>query len=87
MEPFEDQNRGGLEKLNFKAKATRKGFLAIALVMIAVFLAAGYAVVLEYTLNVPSSVIVVEANPSVELVATDNTTVVTSIAFGNVVQG
>jgi hypothetical protein len=75
------------KRLSFKARVTRKGFWLIALALIAVFLAAGYAFVLEYTLNVPSSVVVVKANPLVELIATDNTTVVTSIAFGNVVQG
>jgi hypothetical protein len=86
-EPFECKNGGAVKNLNFKVKTTRKGVLLIALLVIAVFAAAGYAVVLEYTLNVPSTVVVVQASPSLELIATDNTTVVTSLTFGNIVQG
>lgn len=71
----------------FKTKVSHKGFWLIALAVIAAFSAIGYAAVLEYTLNVPSNVVVVKAEPSLELIANDNTTVVTSITFGNIVQG
>jgi hypothetical protein len=73
--------------LNFKGKATSKRLWLIALAAIVVVSAVGYAVVQDFTLNVPSSVVVVQANPMLELIATDNTTIVTSITFGNVVQG
>jgi len=73
--------------LNFKAKLSNKGFWLIALVVIAALSGIGFAAVLEYTLNVPSTVVVVKADPMVQLLANDNTTVVTSITFGNIVQG
>jgi len=76
-----------IKKLSFKAKSTRKGALLIALLVVGVFAAVGYAVVLEYTLSVPSTVVVVQADPSVQLIASDNTTVVTSLTFGSIVQG
>jgi hypothetical protein len=73
--------------LNFKVKATNKRFLLITLAIIAVFSVITYAAVQDYTLNVPSSVVVVQADPGLELIALDNTTVVTSITFGNIAQG
>jgi hypothetical protein len=88
-EPFEykDKGGGGQKKLNLKAKAANKRFWLIALAIIAVFSVIAYAAVQDYTLNVPSSVVVVKADPTLELIALDNTTVVKSITFGNVVQG
>ncbi len=77
----------GLKKLNFKGRAMNKRFWLITLALIAVFSAFGYAAVRDYVLTVPSSVVVVEADPRLELIATDNTTVVTSITVGDVVQG
>jgi len=73
--------------LDFKAKLLNKRFWLIALAIIAVFSVIAYAAVQDFVLNVPSSVVVVEADPGLQLVALDNTTVVTSITFGNVVQG
>lgn len=74
--------------MNFKGKATKKRFwLIISLAVIAVVSAIGYAAVQNYTLNVPSGVVVVKADPALELIATDNTTVVAFITFGNVAQG
>ena len=73
--------------MNFKGRATSKNFWFIILAVIAGASAIGYAAFQDYVLNVPSSVVVVEADPGLELIATDNTTVVTSITFGNVVQG
>jgi hypothetical protein len=72
--------------VNFKIKAASKRFWLITVAVIALFSVIGYAAV-QYTLNTPSSVGVIQANPSLELIALDNTTVVTSIPFGNVVQG
>jgi len=73
--------------LNLKAKAAKKRFWLVILAVIAVFSVIAYAAVQDFTLNVPSSVVVVQADPGLQLVALDNSTVVTSIAFGNVVQG
>ena len=73
--------------MNFKGKVTNKKFWFIALALFAVFSVITYAAVQDYTLNVPSNVVVVQADPAVELIALDNTTVVTSITFGNVAQG
>lgn len=87
MEPLKIRMGEGLKKLNFKGRAMNKRFWLIALVLIAVFSAFGYAAVRDYVLDVPSSVVVVEADPRLELIATDNTTVVTSITVGDVVQG
>lgn len=47
----------------------------------------GYATLQDYILSVPSSVVVVSANPALQLIATDNITVVTSLTFGDVPQG
>jgi hypothetical protein len=73
--------------VDFKGKAVSKIIWLIALVMIAATSAVGYALILNYTLNVSSSVLVVKADPGLELIASDNITVVTSINFGEVVQG
>jgi hypothetical protein len=73
--------------LNFKVKATNKRFWLIILAVIAVFSVIAYAAVQDFTLNVPSSVVVVQADPGLQLIALDNTTVVTSISFGSIVQG
>jgi hypothetical protein len=70
-----------------KTKLSNKGLLLIALVVIAALSGIGFAAVLEYALNVPSTVVVVRADPMLELIANDNTTVVTSISFGSIVQG
>jgi len=67
--------------------ATNKRFWLVTLVLIAVFSAFGYAAVRDYTLDVPSSVVVIETDPRLELIANDSKTVVTSIAIGEVVQG
>jgi hypothetical protein len=83
---IEHKNGGGLKKLKFKVNAVSKRFCLIALAVVAVVSVIGYAAV-QYTLNVPSSVVVVKANPELQLIALDNKTVVTSISFGNVVQG
>jgi hypothetical protein len=72
--------------LNLKRKVASKKFWLIALAVIAVFSCISYAAV-QFTLNVPSSVVVVKASPGLELVAADNKTVVRSIAFGDIVQG
>jgi hypothetical protein len=76
-----------LKKLNVKARLTDKTFWLIVLAVVAVFSVVAYAAFQAFTLNVPSSVVVVQADPGLQLVALDNTTVVTSIAFGNIVQG
>jgi hypothetical protein len=73
--------------LNFKAKLTDKRFWLIVLAVVAVFSVVAYAAFQDFTLNVPSSVVVVQADPGLQLIALDNTTVVTSITFGNIVQG
>ena len=73
--------------MNFRVKITNKRFWLITLAMIAVISVVGYAAVLEFTLNVPSSVVVVQADPGLELIALDNTTIVTSITFGSIAQG
>ncbi len=78
---------GGGEETVFKEKAISKRFWFIALAIIAVTSVIGYAVVTDYVLNVPSSVAVVRADPGLQLIASDNSTVVTSIAFGSIVQG
>jgi hypothetical protein len=70
-----------------KAKAAKKRFWLVALALIAVFSVIAYAAVQDFTLNVPSSVVVVQADPGLRLVALDNSTVVRSIAFGNIAQG
>jgi len=77
----------GEKRLNFKARIINKRFWLITLAIIAVFSVIAYAVVQDYTLNVPSSVVVVQADPALQLIALDNTTVVTSITFGNIAQG
>jgi hypothetical protein len=73
--------------LNFKVKIMSKRFWLITLAVIAVISVVGYAAVLDFTLNVPSSVVVVKADPGLQLIAPDNTTVVKSITFGNIAQG
>ena len=78
---------GGGEKTIFKEKELSKRFLLIVLAMIAAASLIGYAVVTDYVLNVPSNVAVVSADPALQLIASDNSTVVTSIAFGSIVQG
>ena len=74
-------------KLDFKILAPNKRFLLITLLIVALASAIAYAAVQDYTLNVPSSVVVIKADPGLQLVALDNSTVVTSITFGNIVQG
>lgn len=69
----------------------RKTDLIIILLLIAAVSAIGYAVVRNYTLNVKPTVGVVvsgvvASDPSLQLIASDNTTVVTSISFGNLTQ-
>jgi hypothetical protein len=76
-----------LKKLNVKAKLTDKRFWLIVLTIVAVFSVITYAAVQDFTLNVPSSVVVVQSDPGLQLIALDNTTVVTSITFGDIVQG
>ena len=73
--------------MNVKAKLTDKRFWLIVLAVVAVFSVIAYAAVQDFTLNVPSSVVVVQSDPGLQLIALDNTTVVTSITFGNIVQG
>lgn len=73
--------------MNFKGTATSKKFWLIILALISAASTVGYAAFQAYVLNIPSSVVVVEADPELELIASDNTTVVTSITFENVVQG
>ena len=73
--------------MNFKVKAKTMRFWLIILASIAVFSVVAYAAVQDYVLNVPSTWVVVQADPGLQLIALDNTTVVTSITFGNVVQG
>jgi hypothetical protein len=73
--------------LNFKAKVASKRFWLIAFAIVAVFSVLAYAAVQDFTLNVPSNVVVVKADPALQLIALDNTTVVTSITFGNIAQG
>jgi hypothetical protein len=80
------KNGGGLKKLKFKVNGVSKRFCLIALAVVAVVSVIGYAAV-QYTLNIPSSVVVVQANPGLQLIALDNKTVVTSISFGSIVQG
>lgn len=72
--------------MDFKGKAVSKRIWLVALALIVATSAVGYALILDYTLNVPSSVVVVKADPGLELIASDNITVVTSINFGDVVQ-
>ena len=73
--------------MKLKVKAANKRFWLIALAVIAVFSVIAYAAFQDFTLNVPSSVVVVQADPGLQLIALDNSTVVTSITFGNIVQG
>jgi hypothetical protein len=73
--------------LNFKAGARKKRFWLFALAVVAVVSVVGYAALQDFTLNVPSSMVVVKADPGLGLIALDNTTVVASLAFGNVAQG
>lgn len=87
MGPFGSKDKGGDKKLKLKVKAPNKRFWLITLAIIAVFSVIAYAAVQDYTLNVPSSVVVVKADPGLELIALDNTTVVTSITFGDIAQG
>ena len=68
-------------------KGVDRRFWLVILAAIAIFSIVAYAVVQDFTLNVPSSVVVVKADPGLELIALDNTTVVTSISFGSIVQG
>jgi len=69
----------------------RKTDLLIILLLIAAISAIGYAVVRNYTLNVKSTVGVVvsgvvASNADLQLITSDNTTVVTSISVGNLTQ-
>ena len=73
--------------MNFNKKVWGIPVWFLALVSIGLISAVGYATVVEYVLNVPSTVVVVQADPSLQLIATDNTTVVTSFTFGSIVQG
>jgi hypothetical protein len=73
--------------VNFKGKVSSKRIWLIALALIAAASAVGYGLILNYTLNIPSTVVVVKADPGLRLIASDNTTVVTSITFGDIVQG
>ena len=73
--------------MNFNLKAVSKRFWLIILTIIAVSSVIAYAAVQDFTLNVPSSVVVVKASPGLQLIALDNKTVVTSITFGSIVQG
>lgn len=77
----------GVGKMNFSKKVWGIPVWVLAFVSIGVISAVGYAAVVQYVLNVPSTVVVVKADPSVELVAPDNTTIVTSFAFGSIIQG
>jgi hypothetical protein len=79
--------RRRFKKLDFKVKAANKRLWLIILAIVAVLSVVAYAAVQDFTLNVPSSVVVVKADPGLQLIALDNTTVVTSITFGNIVQG
>jgi hypothetical protein len=58
----------------------------IVLALIVTVSVVGYAVVKDFTLSVPASVVVVKASPGVELIDGNNS-VVTSIAFGSIPQG
>jgi hypothetical protein len=78
---------GGGEKTIFKEKVISKRFWFLALAMLVATSAMGYAAVKDYVLNVPANVGVVSADPALQLIASDNSTVVTSIAFGNIAQG
>ena len=73
--------------MKFKLKAADKKFWLVILASAAIFSVIAYAAVQDFTLSVPSSVVVIQADPGLELIALDNTTVVTSISFGNIVQG
>ena len=73
--------------MNFKAKGTSVKFWLVILAVVAISSVITYAAVQDFTLNIPSSVVVVQSDPGLQLIAPDNTTVVTSIAFGNIVQG
>jgi hypothetical protein len=75
------------EKTIFKEKVISKRFWFVALALVMATSAIGYVVVKDYVLNVPSSVGVVSADPALQLIASDNSTVVTFIAFGNIAQG
>ena len=84
---FEDPEwRRRLRKLNSTWKVASKRFWLIVLAMIAVISVLAYASV-QFTLNIPATVVVVKQSPGLELLAADNTTIVTSIAFGDVAQG
>jgi hypothetical protein len=73
--------------VNFKRKVFGIPVWLITLAMIASFFAAGYAAVQIYTLSIPSSVTVVNASAGLQLVASDGTTVVTSLPWGSVALG
>jgi hypothetical protein len=83
---FRDRMGGG-EKTIFKEKVISKRFWFIALAIIAITSVIGYAAVTNYVLNIPSNVAVVSADPALQLIASDNSTVITSISFGNIPQG
>jgi hypothetical protein len=74
-------------KVKLKGKASFKRTWLIALAIVAAASAVGSAFVLNYTLNIPSTVVVVKADPGLNLISIDNTTVVTSISFGDIAQG
>ena len=70
--------------MEFLKKFGKRSWIALALIVS--ISAVGYSTLREFTLNMPSSVVVVEATPGLELI-TGNDTVVSSIAFGNIPQG
>jgi hypothetical protein len=73
--------------MEFRGKPISKRFWLIALTMIVTMSVIGYAAILDYTLDISSNVVVVSASPGLQLIASDNTTVVTSITFGDITQG
>jgi len=73
--------------MELRGKPVSKRIWLIALTMIVTVSVIGYAAILDYTLDISSNVVVVSAGPELRLIASDNMTVVTSIAFGDIVQG
>jgi hypothetical protein len=73
-----------MREVEFLKKFGKRSWIALALIVS--ISAVGYSAVREFTLNMPSTVVVVEATPGLELI-TGNDTVVSSIAFGNIPQG
>jgi hypothetical protein len=59
----------------------------IALMVILAMSVIGYAAILNYILDIPANVMVVSSSPELQLIASDGTTVVTFITFGDIVQG